>query len=111
MTGVKTTKTDPCVGGGRVLEALIWPCGFSKRQAFIQAVDGWWRFTARFKPAAATVRMCAFCKREGARECRRACVRSQDVSIVQMHVESSAFILYVVCVFRDILRELDSMFL
>lgn len=46
MTGVKTTKTDPCVGGGRVLEALIWPCGFSKRQAFIQAVDGFSLFKA-----------------------------------------------------------------
>lgn len=72
---------------------MIWSCGFSKRQAFIQAVDGRGRFTARFKPAAATVCVvyyCAFCKRESARECRRACVCSEDVSIVQMHVESSA---------------------
>lgn len=31
------------VDGERVLEALIWSCGFSKRQAFVQAGDGCWR--------------------------------------------------------------------
>lgn len=57
---VKTTKTDPGVKEDRVLEALIWSCGFSKGQAFIQAVDGRGRFTARFKPAAATTGVVCF---------------------------------------------------
>lgn len=55
MTRVKTARTDPGVGGERGLEAFSWSCGFCKRQAFIQAVDGQWRFAARFEPAAATV--------------------------------------------------------
>ncbi len=109
MTGVEITKTDPGVGGERVLEASIWSCGFSKRQAFIQAVDGRWRFTATFKPAAATVGVCicAFCKREGARDCRRACVRSEEVLYrcmlkVQHVVGSVCFILHVMCVLREL---------
>lgn len=65
-----TSGTDPEGGRERVLEALIWSCGFSKRQAFIQAVDRWWRFRARFKLVVANVGalcICAFCKRKGAR--------------------------------------------
>lgn len=55
----------------RVLEALIWSCGFSKRQAFCTS-SGWCSgLTARFKPAEMTtcVRICAFVK-----ERRRVCV-------------------------------------
>lgn len=59
--------------------------------------------------------ICAFSKREGARGCRRACVRSEDGSIVQMHDDSSACVC--VCNFacmrvqtRDFIRELDTVF-
>lgn len=51
--------------------------------------------------------VCAFCKREGARECRRACVRSEEVLYrcmlkVQHVVGSVCLILHVMCVLREL---------
>lgn len=115
-TGVKTAKTDPGAGGERVLEALIWSCGFSKRHAFVQAVGGGVSqpdLNPRRRYVCVSVFVCAFCKREDARERRRACLRSEDVSIVQMHVDSSAcggVCVNFACCVCVCVRELDPMF-
>lgn len=91
-----------------VLEALIWSYGFSNRQAFIQAVDGRWRFRARFKPVAATVGalyICAICKKKSAQRSVGVHVQVDGMYLlyrctfkVQDTVVYVCLILYVMCV-------------